>query len=142
MEATKVVPALCRVALTNYCAPPLCRLAQIDLLDDDDLDELHAQRIREMKAEAMRREEAKKKGWVSLSLSLSLSLSIYLLAPCATRPSRVWHWDQAMFLESGLRGRVQLRFFEMVNGADMHSLPSCPALGSTSRSRRKTFCKR
>lgn len=69
MEANKVVPALCRSVLTNRYAPPGCRLAQIDLLDDDDLDELHAQRIREMKAEALRREEAKKKGCVPLSLA-------------------------------------------------------------------------
>lgn len=53
--------------LTNNCPSNSShRLAQIDLLDDDDLDELHAQRIREMKAEAMRREEAKKKGYVRL----------------------------------------------------------------------------
>uniref|UniRef100_A0A6U5BAK1 Thioredoxin domain-containing protein n=1 Tax=Hemiselmis andersenii TaxID=464988 RepID=A0A6U5BAK1_HEMAN len=35
---------------------------EVDLLDDEDLDELHAQRIREMKAEAMRRQEMAKKG--------------------------------------------------------------------------------
>lgn len=35
---------------------------EVDLLEDEDLDQLHAQRIKEMKAEAMRRQEQARKG--------------------------------------------------------------------------------
>jgi len=40
---------------------------QMDLLEDEDLDELHAQRIKEMKQEAMRRQEQMRKGHGSYS---------------------------------------------------------------------------
>merc|ERR1719199_2066756 len=39
----------------------------MDLLEDEDLDELHAQRIKEMKQEAMRRQEQMRKGHGSYS---------------------------------------------------------------------------
>jgi hypothetical protein len=37
---------------------------QVDLLDDEDLEELHAQRLRELQAEARRQSEAAKRGCV------------------------------------------------------------------------------